>query len=389
MTPAANGASRLLLHVLLLCVVAQLAFRPAHRQSRIAAQPLESRPSSALDVKAFLPIVADAVRIAEREEAMRVVGRFDDVDGGAWGLEVDGAYAYLGQLDRETGHRMMAVIDVSDPSTPRRVGRVSDLGGIAFSLEVVGAYVFSAAGSAGLVVIDVSDPTLPRVVSTLDLELDAFDVEVRGPLAFVLEFEVDGSYSSDTFVLIADVSEATQPVQLARLPVSGNAHSLAIAADSSGRAVYVGDSYLDELLVIDVRDATRPEVQSRLPMPGVRDLKVTGDRLLIASTPNGRDDDNVRILDISEPLRPHELGALTIGQTYIVAGEGSYAYSFTGSGLVAIDISRPLDAHVVAQADVTGLGVLWAVRPSGNLVYLSSHGGEPEDELVILERGPP
>lgn len=82
------------------------------------------------------------------------------------------------------GYRGLHVIDVTEPTNPRRVAFEASVN--PRGLELCGDYLFLADGVGGLVAYDVSKPAEPRRVGQLPL-FDAHEVRVQWPYAYVAD----------------------------------------------------------------------------------------------------------------------------------------------------------------------------------------------------------
>ena len=125
------------------------------------------------------------------------------VSGASQALALSGQYAYLTGPD-------LKVIDVSAPSAPVLIGTSGHLPGLAAAVTVAGGCAYVATYvEAGLQVVDVSDPTNPRRVGGLSLPGSPTAVAVSGSLAFVA--------TGPTGVLVVEVSNPASPIEVAVL----------------------------------------------------------------------------------------------------------------------------------------------------------------------------
>ncbi|MGZ8176799.1 nSTAND1 domain-containing NTPase [Williamsia sp. SKLECPSW1] len=174
----------------------------------------------------------------------------------------------------------MAVVDVSDPRTPRRVGTV-DLGdGLAWTSMAPGgrmAVVSTANGFLGLV--DLTTPSRPRLLSRVKL----FD---SGALAS--RFSPDGKRvvvsSGTNQVVVLDISDPAAPRRLAELSgPTGAVYGATFSRDGSRVAAGGSDG---QLWMWDVRDPTAPRTLAHLgAFPGrIYDIQFgPGDRQVLAT----------------------------------------------------------------------------------------------------------
>jgi hypothetical protein len=108
---------------------------------------------------------------------VRWVGGYEITTGGENSVAVSGLYAYV------TDGFGLHILDVSDPSNPRRVSGYY-AAGARDVLAVSGNYAY-VAFSTGVLIIDVSDPAEPQWVSDNDTMGYAPDVSVSGNYAYV------------------------------------------------------------------------------------------------------------------------------------------------------------------------------------------------------------
>ena len=75
----------------------------------------------------------------------------------------------LGTWALVAGDKSFAVVDISNPSSPRVLGQLDGIFG-AEAVDAVGARAYLAT-SEGLVIVDLSDPSRPRKLAALELSL--------------------------------------------------------------------------------------------------------------------------------------------------------------------------------------------------------------------------
>jgi hypothetical protein len=98
-------------------------------------------------------------------------------------LAVAGDYAYMGDGLTSLGINLarLHVIDIREPTNPRRVGRSSLLGRDVRALAVSGEALLAAAGNDGLVVFDLFKPIL-AMDPAVRLEGGSLGLSVHGPI---------------------------------------------------------------------------------------------------------------------------------------------------------------------------------------------------------------
>jgi hypothetical protein len=155
----------------------------------------------------------------------------------------------------------LQVIDISDPTDPKRVGQVN-IPGLAGGVAVAGNYAYVAGSyiiaeprssdAWGLHVIDISEPSNPRIVGELFAATN--DVAVAGDIAYVTYWH--GGLQA------IDVSDPASPTPVGGHGTPGSATSIALA----GNYAYVTGS--SGLVVFDITNPSSLAVVGELTLPG-------------------------------------------------------------------------------------------------------------------------
>jgi hypothetical protein len=269
------------------------------------------------------------------------VGRYSD-DGEAWRVAVRGRYAFLLEQGGLALQDELVILDVEDPTFPKRIASV-DLPNLRGNdLVLAGSYAYVAT-SASLRVIDVSDPTDPREVGQFtvpeprasDPKLMIADRQARiavdGQLvymAYVTEMRFYGAATSfasseGTGLSVIDVSNPTSPVELHRLNVNVDPRAVAAA----GPYVYVldygiGSNSKSGLRIFDVSNPASPIQGGSLTMDtfgASNNIVFVGHYAYVVGH-------GLHVLDVADPVRPVEVGAYDRGSINSVATDGSLAY---------------------------------------------------------------
>jgi hypothetical protein len=148
------------------------------------------------------------------------------------------------------GFNGLAIVDVTDPTNPKKIGAVAIDGGESEDVAVNGNTAYVAAGQAGMVVVDITDLTNPKVTGHASMPGSAIRLAYSAGGVFVAAWNDIRAY---------DVSDNTNPrfVGAARITVEAasavdgdpdvgrppiTARNLGIAA--WGDAVFAGNWYL-------------------------------------------------------------------------------------------------------------------------------------------------
>lgn len=133
---------------------------------------------------------------------------------------------------------------------------------------------------------------------------------------------------------------------------------------------YVGEGL--RLIILDISDPTIPTLVGKTPpLPDViRDIAVDGDVAYVAAGSDG-----LRIVDVSNPATPIEVGFYDIPQiAQGVALAGNMAYVAAGSaGLWVIDVSDPTNPTEISDCDT--LEYARNVTLHGDLAYVVGYDG--------------
>jgi hypothetical protein len=322
--------------------------------------------------------------------------------GPALGLTVTQSLCFVA-----IGEGGLLILDVSDPTRPRRVGSIVTRGR-ATKVQVSQGYAYVANGQRGLCVIDVHDPSAPVVVNEL-LDLRSVqDIAIRDGVAFVADgigglLIYDLGTPNNPWLLSAVPGGATRVVldgSLAYLAqdglnvidVANPAHPRIIGGTSlvHGPVAAVRDGYVFEpgiyLEVTSVRDPVNSVQVSRIRLrdgalddPPFTDALIQNDHLYLAYG------HGITVVDITDPIHPRRiLEGRSVGEGSGVAVADGYAYLASGSHGVAIfDLSirgegwSPFDPvlHLDRIFHFQTLERPADIAVQGNQVYLATRQG--------------
>lgn len=157
----------------------------------------------------------------------------------------------------------------------------------------------------------------------------------------------------------------------ADLPAALAARDMEDISVDGGRAYLAAWGY--GVLIASLSDPLHPVELGRFEFPFASAIEAHGDRVYVASTTNGG---IFKILDVSNPAVPQELGALATSQTYDLTVRDHYAYLVDGSafgtgGLRIVDVANPAVPVVVGQdagcPEASGIDV----SADGNMAYVA------------------
>jgi len=343
-------------------------------------------------------------------------------------ITLDGTIAYVSR--KSDG---LTILDLSAAPAITELGTIVP-GGLIYSTAVVGpglvvcadGYLGSAYG--GLYVIDVSNPAVPVVVGT---QLDSVtDVTTDGTTAFAIrlyDVEPPTLYAHDIDI----TAPFDPPIQVGTLPLAGENVDVAVADDIVLVANERGGAF-----VVDASDASRPQTLARIDVDGARADRIARVGSMVAyvsfsgslglvdlSNPQNpsplndyqvaggnprdivkipgvtglavaADDDGVRIIDLSNPTAPVEVGHWVppTGFVYHVDQDGDRIAAAGGTNVWVLNasaLSAPFEwtsftvpANVLDVA-VEGDHVFVAISAFSVLVWDVSVAGSPMEVATI------
>lgn len=160
-----------------------------------------------------------------------------------------------------------------------------------------GQFAICAADSGGVVVLDLADPSKPRRVGWHDTPGLPQEVAVAGSLAYVADFEG---------VIILDISDPTQPTRIGSYEAVGQYPVKVIA---SGSHLFLAD-YPSGVLVLDVSEPRLPVLAASFGASlSVQGLAFAGDYLYLAARGSG-----LVAVDVRELATPVTIGYFRDGR---------------------------------------------------------------------------
>jgi hypothetical protein len=310
--------------------------------------------------------------------SLQLVGQFG---GGSGAVASDGRYAYL-----NIGPRL-AIVDIADPAHPVVAGRSSPLPGFE-ALSVTGGYAYVAAGPGGLRVLDVSDPAAPVEVFAQAFDSSAFGTAIAGSYLYL--GAGDGLH-------IFDLTDPGAPQAAGFLATPDVVHDVAVA----GSLAYIAESYSPGdlsadrggLRVVDITDPLNPREVGFYPLnpgsvpvteqqdapQGAYGVAVLGDRAYV--TYRAFKMGAVHIVNVSDPSHPVAAGEYRdyifyVSRPSAVERAGrAFVYVGTGPNSGLLALDVSDPAHLAVLADDVP-GMAEAVLPlDDRLLTADGNGG--------------
>lgn len=219
---------------------------------------------------------------------------------------------------------------------PTQLPFVTGLPGSLVHSAVEGGHAFCST-SGGLMVLDVSDSTQPIQVAMLPLPSWGREIAVDGEHAYLLVWDVG--------LVVIDIQNPAAPRIVATVPEPVRSSSIAI----SGHHAYISDMGLG-LCVVDILDPTQPQLLATRPLTDeLYGLDVEGDVVYVAANY-----DDLHVLDVSTPSAPALITTASLpGLVRDVAVRNGLAYLACGDhGLRVLLVTDPAAPIQIAQQDM-------------------------------------
>jgi hypothetical protein len=224
----------------------------------------------------------------------------------------------------------------------------------------IARYIAYVTSWEGLHLLDISDPAAPYQLGFYPTpNQSAAGVAVAGNRAYIMAIGLH----------IVDVSNPTAPRRVGFYQPPPSPISAPAVA---GNTVYLA-AWETGLIVVDVSDPTAPKEVNRVAAQEARWVTVAGSRAYLV------DRGGVRILDISNPARPHQLGLYRANNAQRVVtapapGNPSVtlAYVIASGTMYIVDISEPtLPQELGAYAPPGGA---FSLAVNQNMAYIATAG---------------
>ncbi len=235
-----------------------------------------------------------------------------------WAISVNGTTAYMA-----AGYGGLELLDVSNPLQPVLAGafRLDDPSmlfsrGLGQSGNVISLGVATPSGAVMLNLDTTAFQSIAQVGS-LFLFGTPLDIELFNPNLCHIANDLQHS--------VIDNQNFNQPVQI------GTGPGKAVGVGRIGNFVYIADRDVDEtvggLLIQDVSDPTNPVQVARVPAKRGRHVDVDASRAYFAGQdPNNQFRETLFAVDVSNPLTPSVLDTVVVPEARVVHVDGGHVY---------------------------------------------------------------
>jgi hypothetical protein len=219
-------------------------------------------------------------------------------------------------------------------------------------LDVVlsGNAAFIANSFGGIHIVDVSIPNQPARLGVYEAVGAITGVALAGPYAYLV---------GGQGLRVIDISNPGQPTEVGALGMPGVAVAVVVLPPFAYVAVgspfnTVPGVQPGSLRLVDISNPSRPAEVGAYRPPGSSDVQGVAVRLPYAYIAAG--DRGLRVVDVSTPNAPTEVGSYdTLGNAEGIAVDGRHAYVADGArGLRVLDIANPASPTEIGFYDTPG-----------------------------------
>jgi hypothetical protein len=234
-----------------------------------------------------------------------------------------------------------ALVDVSNPANPHEVGFYPC--GYALSAVARGSLVCASFEETSypypvrFITLDISDPANPYQLGRLN-DAGGFDIFLDSSLAFV-SGRGPGVENPQSFQILS-IADSTHPALINTSHTTDRYNWGVWASRTMNRALVAND--YDGLAVVDINNINSPVLDTHVVVAAsAEDVSIDGHYCYVADGVAG-----LRILDVTDPTRPSEIGAIDTTyegmSSYAVAARDSFAYlTWSYPYFRSVDVSNP------------------------------------------------
>ncbi len=259
-------------------------------------------------------------------------------------------------------HNRFDVLDVSDPANVHRIGSIDSVGG--WDVHMSGPFAFVSGPGTGLdfTIVDIQDPAHPRKVSRC--------ITPGGNFGVWADWTSDYAYVADDFGLaVIDISNLNNPVFDTCLLRACSAVDICIRNECA----YVAED-LAGMKILDVSDPARPRelgcIDTANPQRSICEAVEATDSFAFMGWPNAA---NLLTIDVNDPSHPVKVGGCDLfnwPNDFVL--RDSFLYSVNDNRLLVINVARPRSPVQVGSC---------------NMPYIYSFDLDVEDTLAFVANG--
>ena len=237
------------------------------------------------------------------------------------------------------------------------------------SISVVGNRAYLATGHRGLAIYDLSQPNQPTLLGTYDSPGYARDVAISDNYAYLAD--------SDSGLTVINIGNPSNPTLAGSFTWPGYVYANALSI--YGNFLYVA-AWGEGMKIYNISTPGQPVLVGGLDTPGTAmNMAISGNYAYVADSSQG-----ISIVNISDPSAPSLAGSYKIGygfsgstynSAYAITISGSQAFVVGGTGLEILSLANPLaPTRLSFYSFPNPEETYWIKEPIilGNKLYLST-----------------
>ncbi len=265
------------------------------------------------------------------------------------------------------------------PQDPGSLQRVGQFGGNVGGIAIQGNYAYVGNGPR-LVALDITTPTTPsKIGQSAVVSYTLRSITLAGNYAYAVEEVAPPYYNSEPSGIgglrIFNIADPTDIKTLGYLETPGYGQNIVI----SGTLAYIAE-YKSGLRIIDISDPVNPvEIGAFCP---TNDMTYVGDVLIKGNYAYAsREGNGINVLDVSDPTSPTLAGGYDddAGMLLMV---GDYLYTSRAGGITVLDITTPTAPSALTLLNISATNTHRMVK-QGNYLYISAETMAAETLLVV------
>ena len=227
----------------------------------------------------------------------------------------------------------------------------------------------------------------------VDVQVDWMGADER-PQTFVLSSVLTNWRNLVIDLLIGDWSN---PQTLGTIDLGPGVEGTAVGVKS--KILYItgtaSQESKDDFFIVDATDGMNPVMHGKLDSSdGLNDVEISGNYAYVAANPKWTDDEQLQVIDVSNPDAPFVAAAIPLngnnsynGRTISVVGTMAYVGtdSSTSEEFYAVDISDPLNPVVMGTYEVNAN--VNAIMVNGDYTYVAT--SRDDMEMLVLDVSDP
>ena len=275
--------------------------------------------------------------------------------GYALSIQTYGDNAFVSAADRG-----IFTVNIVDVYNPYPVANYFEEGKIFTDMTIKYPYLFTNDGAYGFRILDISDPSNWFEISNIQIDQGPKGLIIKDEKAYV------GFWNG---INVIDISDPTNPIKENSQTYQEYYALMGMTLSNNGFLHIAGG--LGGYFIIEIQADNNLELASHY-VTGIQGavIEIIGNYAYIGGGSGPEGQNNLRILDISDPYNPIQAGVWSTPRNigiFEIQKHGQYLYVFAGDILI-LDISNPLQPELIGKTNRFG-GTYRKFLADGNRAY--------------------